>query len=161
MSETKASLPIRAAESQPAAQLAAMPARKPIPTDTRTPEFREFQTETLTAENLPTGPDRNSEENQTQGQAQGQTWIVLTTWEMTSAVAGRNAISAANPDTSPDAARETAVAAQPAGIAPQPARQAVSRITVTRLIFRVLPAHSPSGQPTAMPTRNGWLVLQL
>jgi hypothetical protein len=43
--------------------------------------------------------------------------------------------------------------------------QTAGQFTVTRLIFRILPASSnadsKSTQPSIVPTRNGWLVLQL
>ena len=71
--------------------------------------------------------------------SQQQSWIVLTSWEETEAPAPANADQAT------------------AGDAPQPQKQ----VTVTRLIFRVLPATSNSSLPAVMPIRNGWLVIQL
>jgi beta-lactamase regulating signal transducer with metallopeptidase domain len=40
-------------------------------------------------------------------------------------------------------------------------RPETGRVTVTRLIFRVLQTNSKSTQPNAVPLRNGWLVIQL
>jgi beta-lactamase regulating signal transducer with metallopeptidase domain len=68
-----------------------------------------------------------------------QSWIVLTSWEETEAPAPPNGDQAAE------------------GPAPLPKKQ----MTVTRLIFRVLPANSDSRLPTLVPTRGGWLVIQL
>ena len=43
--------------------------------------------------------------------------------------------------------------------------QQAGQITITRLILRIIPASSnassESKQPSIVPTRNGWLVLQL
>jgi hypothetical protein len=43
----------------------------------------------------------------------------------------------------------------------KPGGKAASRSTVTRLILRVYPASALSGLPAAVPTRNGWLIIEL
>ncbi|HUN85871.1 MAG TPA: M56 family metallopeptidase [Terracidiphilus sp.] len=85
---------------------------------------------------------------------QPQEWIVLTTWEQvqTSAPASQ----ADSGDTA------TSTAAKEAGDQKDPSGNKASRqITVTRLIFRVIPIRSMSDQPDAPQIRGGWLVLQL
>ena len=72
--------------------------------------------------------------------AMEQQWIVLTTWEE-----------------APGAAQQTADNAQAAGAATP---QSGSRVTVTRLILRIIPPDSKA-QPGTVPLRDGWLVIQL
>jgi beta-lactamase regulating signal transducer with metallopeptidase domain len=81
-------------------------------------------------------------------------WVVLTTWEEVEvsntglAQAYDDTSEANEPSSHPTAAQR--VDQQPA------------RMTMTRLILRVLPADSaPSSSPTAVRIRNGWLVIQL
>lgn len=112
-------------------------------------------------------------------QYEEQEWVVLTAWEQvqtwsansqvradydTSANAGGEMNSAANSGTTATANATRKTNAQPDG---QPA----NRITVTRLIFRVMPAgavsnstsisNSKSAQPGVAAMSGGWLVFQL
>jgi hypothetical protein len=48
-----------------------------------------------------------------------------------------------------------------AGGGVQSKAQPANQITVTRLILKIYPAASLSTQPTFVPTRDGWFVLQL
>jgi beta-lactamase regulating signal transducer with metallopeptidase domain len=76
-------------------------------------------------------------------------WIVLTTWEEV-AVAGNQDASLESPASVPPVPEEAN--------APAPAQ---SHITVTRMVFRVAPASFVSPSPTAVRTRDGWLVIQM
>jgi beta-lactamase regulating signal transducer with metallopeptidase domain len=91
-----------------------------------------------------------------------QQWIVLTSWEQETEqvqpATGSNGLSAdydapANPQSEGDASAPSGQ--KPASPQPQ------SRITVTRLIFRVLPAGAKIPQPGIAAIRDGWLVIQL
>jgi hypothetical protein len=78
-----------------------------------------------------------------------QSWVVLTTWEevdFPDAGAAQN-----DPANGLSEGQSSDHAAQ----------KPLGRMTVTQLIFRVLPASSVSPSPTAMPFRSGWLVIQL
>jgi beta-lactamase regulating signal transducer with metallopeptidase domain len=85
-----------------------------------------------------------------------QQWIVLTAWEQ---VQTSNAESAQVADY--DASADTNASSATSEAKGQTSGQAKSRITVTRLIFRVLPAGSISTQPDADAFRGGWFVIQL
>jgi beta-lactamase regulating signal transducer with metallopeptidase domain len=76
--------------------------------------------------------------------AQEQSWIVLTTWEGVESV--DPASGSGRKDGLPDGRKTPALPEQ---------------VTVTQLIFRVLPARSDSRLPAPMPIRSGWLVIQL
>lgn len=81
---------------------------------------------------------------------QAQSWIVLTTWEETTAPSVNQ--------TEADATTPIVPATDRAPV--QPSRQ----LTVTQLVFRVVPASFVTTSPTAVPAipvRGGWLVLQL
>lgn len=80
-----------------------------------------------------------------------QSWIVLTAWEE---VAVQN-----QPETPASAAAGEASAQQSAGMGATP--DPTSQITVTRMVFRVVPASFRSSTPTAVRTRDGWLVIQM
>jgi hypothetical protein len=89
-----------------------------------------------------------------------QQWIVLTSWEteQVQPVAESNGLTAdyeapANPQSEGDA--QAPSGQKPASEQPQ------SRITVTRLIFRVLPAGEKTPQSGITAIRDGWLVIQL
>ena len=89
-----------------------------------------------------------------------QQWIVLTSWEteQVQPATESNNLTAdydapANPTTEGDA--RTPSGHQPSTLQPQ------SRITVTRLIFRVLPASLKTPQSGIAAIRDGWLVIQL
>ncbi|HUX43199.1 MAG TPA: M56 family metallopeptidase [Terracidiphilus sp.] len=81
-----------------------------------------------------------------------QEWIVFTAWEQV-----QTTTPAAQPSTQPQASGGKSPVTAPQ----TSARQATTRFTVTRLIFRVLPVGSASAAPHAIPMRDGWLVLQL
>jgi beta-lactamase regulating signal transducer with metallopeptidase domain len=82
-----------------------------------------------------------------------QEWIVLTTWEQVETTA---------PSTQADSAAATSSGTNAAGEQKSPlGRIATRQITVTRLIFRVIPVSSMSDQPNTAQLRGGWLVLQL
>ena len=83
-------------------------------------------------------------------------WVVFTTWEEV-AVANDPQMPAANPSQTPVAAPDQA--ATPATNQDQP--QQSSQIRVTRMVFRVIPAGFVSSSPTAIRTRDGWLVIQM
>jgi Zn-dependent protease with chaperone function len=79
---------------------------------------------------------------------QGQSWIVLTTWEEIDTPGLR----AVQTDTTID---------QPASqTAEKLLERPASQVKVTQLIFKVVPANSKSHAPTAIPVRGGWLVIQ-
>lgn len=93
-------------------------------------------------------------------QAQPEQWLVLTTWEQ---------VETSRPDTQPVADYDTGNANAKTDSRTQLGAQTTSRITITRLILRVLPAGSESvskpasksAQPAAVPLGNGWFVFQL
>jgi hypothetical protein len=95
---------------------------------------------------------------------QEQSWIVLTTWEEVAPSALDRAQSDQVSDQISDLAsvsssdQATNNTDQPAKKLPQ---QHAGQVKVTQLIFRVVPASSPSHSPTAIPVRGGWLVIQL
>ncbi|WP_263354425.1 M56 family metallopeptidase [Acidicapsa acidisoli] len=94
-------------------------------------------------------PDSATSEPQ---KSQQQSWVVLTTWEE---------VDFANASEAPSIGTD---GPQPDNTAGQPGNQAnvkpTSQVTVTRLIFRVIPATSLT-PAAAMPVRGGWLVIQL
>ena len=106
-----------------------------------------LQQQILKAESAPLPASSHAQERT-------QEWIVLTAWEQVQTSAG-----AAPQSTGESAGQSASPAAKGPGA--QPNGQVTRRITVTRLIFRVLPAASVSGQPVAVPIRNGWLVFEL
>jgi beta-lactamase regulating signal transducer with metallopeptidase domain len=94
-------------------------------------------------------PDSATSEPQ---KSQQQSWVVLTTWEE---VDFANASEA--PNSSTDGPRSDNTAGQPGN---QAKVKPTSQVTVTRLVFRVIPATSLT-PAAAMPVRGGWLVIQL
>jgi hypothetical protein len=80
---------------------------------------------------------------------QGQSWIVLTTWEEIDAP-GRGAVET-----------DTTIDPPASQTAERLLERPASQVKVTQLIFRVVPANSKSHAPTAIPVRGGWLVIQL
>ncbi len=99
---------------------------------------------------------------------QEQSWIVLTTWEETSAPAQPARQSKATEQAEDQPVAQNAKGRSPVAQVPvaqvsvaqtpaQPSRQ----LKVTRLIFRVVPANSVFTLPTAVPVSGGWLVIQL
>jgi len=98
-------------------------------------------------------PARNLEDR-----GDDQSYIVLTTWEEVSTpendMAPSNSLTAQG-----DRAQRSlqGVLADPAKKSVQPSGE----ISVTRLVFRVVPATSNSVSPMAVPFRGGWLVIQL
>ena len=91
------------------------------------------------------------EQSRREGQYSGPQWIVLTAWEQ---------IQTSNPSAATKA-DYNAGAGGDANI--QPSGQSTSRITVTRLILRVIPAslNPVYPQPGVAAVRDGWLVIQL
>ena len=89
-----------------------------------------------------------------------QSWIVFTTWEEV-AVSNDPQIPTANPGETPAAAQSDQVSVQAATPAAAQDQQQPSQIRVTRMIFRVIPAGFVSSSPTAIRTRDGWLVIQM
>jgi bla regulator protein blaR1 len=88
-------------------------------------------------------------------------WIVFTTWQQVQTSA-RNAGLKADYDASVNVDRQPgAAAAATSNANSRPDQQSASRITVTRLILRVLPAGSDSTLPGVATMRDGWLVIQL
>jgi beta-lactamase regulating signal transducer with metallopeptidase domain len=89
--------------------------------------------------------------------------VVLTAWEQIETSAP-NAESTADYDVNSTVGPTRGVAANPSpstdtGIRDAAKAAPARRITVTRLIFRVVPANSKSSQPAAIPL--GWFVFQL
>jgi beta-lactamase regulating signal transducer with metallopeptidase domain len=89
----------------------------------------------------------NVTDRQPSSSAQPQ-WVVFTAWEQ---VQTTTQDAQSDPETSVSAAT---------GQSGQQNREVTSKITVTRLIFKVLPASSLSTQPPAVPTRDGWIVIR-
>jgi hypothetical protein len=95
-------------------------------------------------------------------QPQPQQWIVLATLEQvqtsgradTSPLENDSDLQADQTATRSDIGPRAKTTAQNSG---HPGTQ----ITVTRLIFRVIPLNSRLNQPIPMPVRAGWLVFQL
>ena len=85
--------------------------------------------------------------------AQAQSWIVLTTWQQV--------------ETTPTDLETDQAEAPARESSSQPDRPTIpgqDRMTVTRLIFRVLPANPKSSSTSPSPTvliRDGWIVFQL
>jgi hypothetical protein len=92
--------------------------------------------------------------------AQGE-WIVVAAFEQ---VEGSNQNAGLVADYETGASATTGPDSKMAGNEKAGSEQP-GQITVTRLILRIVPAssiaHSLSTQPDVVPTRNGWLVLQL
>ena len=88
-------------------------------------------------------PQGDASANPDQGEDTNQGWIVLTTWEQV--------------QTSDQPAASDEASAQPGKQDDvQDSGQTNARMTITRLIFRVIPANSAAGK-----LRAGWLVFQL
>ena len=84
-------------------------------------------------------------------------WVVFTTWEEV-AVANTPQAPAASPTQIPATTLPDQSIA-PAGTPDQ--TQQPTQIRVTRMVFRVIPAGFVSSSPTAIRTRDGWLVIQM
>jgi beta-lactamase regulating signal transducer with metallopeptidase domain len=84
---------------------------------------------------------------------QGQSWIVLTTWEEVT-TPGSGTVQT---DTAADQISGRAAGQATERLPEHPA----SQVKVTQLIFRLVPATSQSHPTTAVPVRGGWLVIQL
>ena len=79
-----------------------------------------------------------------------QQWIVLTSWEEEQAPnAATGQVADYNTATGSDSTRSAQL------------QNGTSRLTVTRLILKVLPPSSNSQQPSMVPLRDGWFVIQL
>jgi beta-lactamase regulating signal transducer with metallopeptidase domain len=88
-------------------------------------------------------------------------FIVLTTWEQVETVNPSTQLSADYDTSTPADATSTNQSGSSSGTSTTGKAQSTDRITVTRLIFKVLPANSNSTQPAAIPIGNGWFVIQL
>ena len=147
MTEVKATLPIPSnppanfeAWTRPSARkLASQPS--PRMTPNASPRQGLLQAEAL---------DQAQTQAQAQAQAQPQGWLVLTTWEEVPVPASSNA--------QPEVPASTPAVATPDRPAAAPAS---SQIRVTQMVFRVIPASFASPSPTAIRTRDGWLVIQM
>lgn len=85
-----------------------------------------------------------------------QQWVVLTQWEQVQTT------SRSGPLTSDyDAEQSGDPAMNGDAKAPPPTDQVTNRVTITRLILRVIPASSLSAQPAMEQVRSGWFVFQL
>jgi hypothetical protein len=99
--------------------------------------------------------------------AERQQWIVVTTWEQVqtlnqnSGVAPNSLIADYETEATADAPATSNVADRDATGGVQSKAQPGSQNTVTRLTLKIYPAASLSTQPTFVPTRDGWFVLQL
>lgn len=85
--------------------------------------------------------------------SQVREWIVFTAWEQvqTSSPAAQQTSENTDPSSAPAASDSTTGSNV----------QQTNRITVTRLIFRVLPAGSKSDPSAPLSLREGWFVIQL
>jgi hypothetical protein len=96
-------------------------------------------------------------------QPQAQQWIVLATLEQVQTT--RRAIAPSSDyDSAEECTDQTAsdTTGKPNAQTVRPKHsQPGTQITVTRLIFRVIPINSRLNQPVPMPIRAGWLVFQL
>lgn len=96
-------------------------------------------------------------------QPQAQQWIVLTTWEQVQ-TSSRAVAPSADYDSADECTDQIASNSriQPNGQATtQNTGRPGTQITITRLIFRVIPLNSKLNQPAPMSVRAGWLVFQL
>lgn len=96
----------------------------------------------------------NAELTASSGSVAEQQWFVVTTWQQvqtTSPIARQ----AADYDTGESATQSNANLSAPVS------GRVTSQLTVTQLIFKVLPASSRASQPVAVPVRDGWFVIQL
>jgi beta-lactamase regulating signal transducer with metallopeptidase domain len=107
--------------------------------------------------------------------AQQQQWVVVTTWEQTDSPNQNSSPTANGPtangltadyETGPSAEATTTSnaangAAASADGSVQSKAQRTNQITITRLILKIYPAASLSTQPTLVPMRDGWFVIQL
>jgi hypothetical protein len=93
---------------------------------------------------------------------QVQQWIVLATWEQVETPGRAVPLSSDyESDQSADQPASDTVGQPNAQTPTQNSGQSTTQITVTRLIFRVIPLNSKLNQPAPLPVRAGWLVFQL
>jgi len=107
----------------------------------------------LTSTSIEPASTLNPEELAQAKDQENSSWIVLTSWEE---------IETRNPDASQaenKAASDPDSAGRTTGI--HVVTQPQTRLTVTRLILRVVPANSKLTSPTVLPLRSGWFVIQL
>ena len=105
----------------------------------------------------PTEQDANRQHPSEQG------WIVFTAWEQVETVVP-NEESPANTKSLAEKTGTTAdydTGATQSGSATPTAPSTTSRVRVTQLIFRVLPAGSNSSHTATVPFGDGWIVIQL
>lgn len=85
-----------------------------------------------------------------------QQWVVLTQWEQVQTTSRSGPLT---PDY--DAVQSGDSATNGDAKAPVSTDQVTNRVTITRLILRVIPASSLSAQPAMEQVRSGWFVFQL
>lgn len=111
-------------------------------------------------------PGRKPNANHAQQEPQPQQWIVLATWEQVQTTSQALPSSSDYESDPPQAGQGTSNAAGQRSqnddrAATQNNGQATTQITVSRLIFRLIPVRSISTRPAPLPVPAGWLVLQL
>jgi beta-lactamase regulating signal transducer with metallopeptidase domain len=99
------------------------------------------------------------------GTAETQQVVVFTAWEQVETYTPNTHATADYDTQQPEAAsaieQPGEASAQRTDTNAQPQPHVTRRITVTQLIFRVLPASSKSTQPAEVSDGNGWFVFQL
>ena len=142
LSELKATMPVRT-QPRPVNLIAKRTGANPTHQQVvaATPKFSKPAVRQVMLKADLAAPQADSDTNPDQGEDAGQGWIVLTTWEQVQ--------TSDQPTVSDEAS------AQPTN---QDSGQSNARMTVTRLIFRVIPANSKSA---AGQLHAGWLVFQL
>ncbi len=142
LTELKATMPVRT-QPRPVNLIAKRTGANP--TSQRlaaaTPKFSKAAAREVMLKADLASPQADASANPDQGEDAGQGWIVLTTWEQ---------VQTSDQPTASDEA-----SAQPTN---QDSGQTNARMTITQLIFRVIPANSKSA---AGQLHAGWLVFQL
>jgi beta-lactamase regulating signal transducer with metallopeptidase domain len=106
-------------------------------------------------------------ESPNQQHPDGQGWIVFTAWEQVETAATPDEKSSASTESLAEKTGTTAdydTGASPAAASSSAApntNSTTSRMRVTQLIFKVLPADSKSTHTAAVPFGDGWIVIQL
>lgn len=85
-------------------------------------------------------------------------FVVFTAWEEVVPHASGDATTVATEDSSPGNALAAAETKQDSGT---PKTETPGKVTVTQLVFRVVPASYRSHSQAIVPLRDGWLVIQL
>lgn len=142
VTELKATMPVRT-QPRPVNLIAKRTAANPTHQQhiAATPKFSKPAVRDVMLKADLASPQADANANSDQGEDAGQGWIVLTTWEQVQ--------TTEQPTTTDEAT------AQPTK---QDSGQTNARMTITRLIFRVIPANAKSA---AGQLHAGWLVFQL